>query len=179
LRRRTIVLGVCASIAAYKACDIINSLRREAMDVFVCMSPDAEKFITPLSLQTLSSNRVFKDMFESVSEWDPLHISIAKRAEAVLIAPATADIISKIACGICDDLLSCTVASTESPVLFAPAMNEAMYKNKILQANISKLKKLGYIFIGPTTGRLACGQQGIGHIAPTADIVRRVKACLK
>lgn len=179
MNRPTIVLGVCASIAAYRACEVINRLRRQKMDVIVCMSKDAEHFITPLTLQTLSGNPVFKDMFEALAEWNPLHISLAKRAAVILVAPATADIISKVASGICDDLLSCLIASTNAPVLFAPAMNEAMYNNKIIRSNIAKLKELGYHFIGPIKGRLACGGKGQGHIAETEDIVKRVKTLLK
>jgi len=179
MKKRTVVLGVCASIAAYRACDIINHLKREDVDVIACMSPDADKFITPLTLQALSGNRTFKDMFEAQEEWDPVHISLARRPDLMLIAPATSDIISKVACGICDDLLTCTIASTKAPVLFAPAMNEAMYKNKILSANITKLKKLGYHFIGPIKGRLACGEKGIGHIADTRDIVKKARTLLK
>ncbi|MFC1807867.1 flavoprotein [Candidatus Omnitrophota bacterium] len=177
--RKTIVLGICASIAAYKACEIINRLRDENIDLVVCMSRDADKFVTPLTLQTLSGNRVFNDMFECVTETDPTHISLADRASAVLIAPATADFISKIACGICDDLLSCVVSSTTAPVSFAPAMNTNMYKNKILQANIEKLKSLGYYFIDPIKGRLACGKEGVGHIADIADIKKHVTGLLK
>jgi len=179
VKRRLVLLGVCASIAAYKACDIINNLRRGGIDVSVCMSKDADKFITPLLLQTLSANRVFKDMFEPAAEWDPLHISLAESADLVLVCPATSDIISRVACGLCDDLLSCVIASTKAPVFFAPAMNDAMYNNKILQANIDKLKRIGYNFIGPIKGRLACGREGIGHIAEASDIIKQVKARLK
>jgi len=179
VKKRTVVLGVCASIAAYKACDIINRLRKEGIDVVVCMSKDADKFITSLSLQTLSANRVFKDMFEAPSERDPLHISLAKRADVILVSPATSDIISKVASGICDELLTCLIASSKAAVIFAPAMNEAMYENKILQSNIAKLKEIGYSFIGPIKGSLACGEQGMGHIADTADIIRKVKSLLK
>lgn len=177
--KRSVVLGVCASIAAYKSCEIINRLCQEGIDVHVCMSNDADKFITAITLQTLSGNRVFKDMFEVIKEYDPLHISLAQRAGLVLVAPATADIISKVASGICDDLLSCVIASAKAPVIFVPAMNDAMWTNKILQANVNKLKSLGYGFIGPVKGHLACGRKGIGHIADTADIIKRVKSLLK
>lgn len=179
MKRPTIVLGVCASIAAYRACQVINRLRRQKMDVVVCMSKDAEHFITSLTLRTLSGNQVFKDMFKAPAEWDPLHISLAKQASAILVAPATADLISRVASGICDDLLSCVIASTRAPVLFAPAMNDVMYNNKILQSNIAKLKKLGYHFVGPIKGHLACGEEGPGHIADTDDIIKRTKALLE
>lgn len=179
MKQKKVILGVCASIAAYRACDIINRLRQEGIDVFVCMSKDADKFVTALTLQTLSCSRVFKDMFELQAEWDPLHISLAERADALLIAPATSDIISKVASGICDELLTCVIASTKAPILFAPAMNEAMYNNKVLQSNIEKLKKLNYHFIGPVKGRLACSREGIGHIADTAEIIKAIKSLLK
>jgi phosphopantothenoylcysteine decarboxylase/phosphopantothenate--cysteine ligase len=179
VRKKTIVLGICASIAAYRACDIINRLRAKGIDVFTCLSKDAEHFITPLTLQTLSAKPVFKDMFQAPAEWDPLHISLSRRADLVLVAPASSDIISRVASGICDDLLTCTIASSRAPVLFAPAMNDAMYNNKILQANISRLKKVGYNFVGPIKGRLACDKQGMGHIADTADIIKRAITLLK
>jgi phosphopantothenoylcysteine decarboxylase/phosphopantothenate--cysteine ligase len=179
IKKKRILLGVCASIAAYRACEIINRLKGDGIDVVCCMSRDAGEFITPLTLQALSRNRVFKDMFEARAEWDTLHISLADSAGLVLIAPATSDIISKVACGICDELLSCVIASTRAPVLFAPAMNDNMYNNKILQANIEKLKSLGYHFIGPIKGRLACAKKGIGHIADTGDIIKKAKSLLK
>lgn len=179
MKKHSVVLGVCASIAAYRACEVINRLRKEKIEVTVCMSRDAEKFITPLTLQTLSGNRVFKDMFEALTEWDPLHISLSKKAELILVVPATSDFISRVAAGICDDLLSCVIASARSPVVFAPAMNEAMYNHRILQSNITRLKKLGYHFIGPIEGPLACGERGLGHIADTDDIIKKVKTLLK
>jgi len=179
MKKRRLLLGVSASIAAYKACEIISLLRRSNVEITVCMSKDAERFIPPLTLQGLSGNKVFKDMFVPVEAWDPCHISLANAADVVLVAPATYDLISKVACGICDDLLTCVIASTKAPVIFAPAMNEVMYKNKILQANIARLKKLGYIFIGPIKGRLACGTTGEGHLAQTDVIVKEVKARLR
>lgn len=179
MKRKKVLLGVSASIAAYKACDIINRLKENKVDVEVCMSRDADQFISELTLRTLSGNRVYSNMFDLKPEWDPLHISLAERADLILIAPASYDIINKIACGISDDLLCCAVASTKRQVIFAPAMNEAMYNNRILQANITKLKSLGYEFVGPIKGKLACGDTGIGHIAEVSDIVTRVKTLLK
>jgi phosphopantothenoylcysteine decarboxylase/phosphopantothenate--cysteine ligase len=179
MRKKTVIIGVCASIAAYRACDIINRLRESGLEVMACMSRDADKFITATTLQCLSANPVFKDMFEAPPDWDPAHIALADRCSAILIAPATADIISRIASGLCDDLLTCTVASTKAPVIFAPAMNDSMYKNKILQANIEKLEKLGYYFVGPVKGHLACGRKAEGHIADTTDIVKKLRSLLK
>lgn len=178
-KKNIVLLGVTASIAAYKACDIVNEFRRNNIEVIVCMSNDAEQFITPLTLQILSGNRVYKDMFLLQADWDPVHISLADRVAAALIAPATSNIISKVACGICDDLLTSVIASIRCPVLFAPAMNDIMFKNKILQDNINKLKKAGYYFIDPIIGRLACGKVGKGHIADVETIFRKVKPFLR
>lgn len=179
MKKPALLLGVCAGIAAYKTCDIINRLRQDGIEIIVCMSKDAHHFIASLTLQTLSGNRVFQEMFQPHHDWDPVHISLASRVGAALVVPATSNIISKIACGICDDLLTCTIASLKGPVVFAPAMNEAMYENKILQSNIAKLKNLKYHFVGPIKGHLTCDVQGIGHIADTKDIVKYVKTLLK
>jgi len=179
MKNKTVLIGICASIAAYKTCEIINILRKDGINTIACMSRDADHFITQLTLKTLTGNRVYKDMFETKSEHDPLHICLAEQADLVLIVPATADVISKVACGLCDDLLSCTVASTKAKVLFAPAMNEVMYNNKIVQSNIGKLKEIGYHFIGPVKGHLACGVTGMGHLADTGDIIRQAKRLLK
>lgn len=177
--KKHILLGITASIAAYKACDIINQLKKDGFDVTVCLSKDASHFITPLTLQTLSGNKVFYNMFEELENCDPMHIRLAKKADLFLIAPATADCISKIAAGICDDILTCTAISTKAPVLIAPAMNENMYNNKIIQANIEKLKQVGFKFVGPRKGRLVCGREGMGHIAEASEIIREVKRALK
>lgn len=175
----SIILGVTGSIAAYKACDIINMLRRESFDVTVILTKEAEEFIMPLTLQTLSGNKVFMDMFELPLEWNPVHTSLAEKTSLVLIAPATASIIGKLACGICDCLLSCVVFATKAPVLLAPAMNEGMYRHRIVQDNIARLKELGYRFIGPIKGRLACGHEDIGHLSEPVDIVKEAKRLLK
>lgn len=175
LKRGEIILGITGSIAAYKACDIIDGLRKVGLSIKVIMTKEAEHFITPLTLQTLSDNKVFMDMFEPVREWDPVHIRLAEIADLILIAPATANIISKIANGICDDLLTCVVAATKAKVLLAPAMNERMYKHPAVQRNIKALKGFGYKFIGPVKGDLACGYFGIGHIAAPEDIIKEAK----
>jgi phosphopantothenoylcysteine decarboxylase/phosphopantothenate--cysteine ligase len=170
---------VTAGIAAYRACEITSALVRESFDVQILLTKEAKAFITPLTLQTLSHNKVIEDMFELPDKWDPIHTSIADKADLVLIAPATANVIGKLASGICDDILTCVVFATKAPVLIAPAMNEKMYKHKIVQRNIEKLKEIGYKFIGPVKGHLACGYEGIGHIAETNDILREAKRLLK
>jgi Phosphopantothenate-cysteine ligase (EC 6.3.2.5)/Phosphopantothenoylcysteine decarboxylase (EC 4.1.1.36) len=135
------------------------------------MTESATKFISPLTLQTLSSNYVAVGMFDEVKSWEIEHISLATKADIFVIAPATANIIGKIANGIADDLLTTTVMATKAPVLIAPAMNVNMYENKITQENINKLKSLGYKFIEPATGILACGVYGKGKLADVDDII--------
>ncbi|MDP2913788.1 MAG: flavoprotein [Candidatus Omnitrophota bacterium] len=173
-----VILGITGSIAAYKACDIISLLKKESFDVQVLLTKEAQEFITPLTLQTLSENRVIRDMFEPPEDRNPLHTSLADRASIVLIAPATANIIGKLANGICDDILSCVVFATKAPVLIAPAMNNRMYNHKVVRCNIDKLKGLGYKFVGPVKGHLACGSVEIGHIARAEEIVKEAKRLL-
>ena len=168
-----IVLGVTGSISAYKAADIANRLHKDGHDVHVVMTEGAEEFITPLTLQTLSKTKVHADEFE---EYDPTivkHIDLAGNADVVLIAPATTNIIGKIAGGIADDLLTAVVmaAANQAQVVIAPAMNTNMYENPIVQENIEKLKKLGYLFIDPKDSHLACGTTGKGALADVDDIV--------
>lgn len=178
-RKKTVILGVTGSIAAYKACDITSTMRKDGLDVHVILTKEAEAFVTPLTFQTLSGNKVAAGMFELPEEWDPAHISLAQKADIIVVAPASANIIGKIASGICDDLLTCVIAATKAPVLMAPAMNTNMYENKIVQGNILKLKSHGYKFIGPVKGRLACGTDGIGHIADPSEIIKESKRLLK
>ena len=178
-KKKTILLGVTGSIAAYKACDIISLLKKEGFDVKVLLTKEAKEFVTALTMQTLSQNKIITDMFELPDEWNPVHTSLAKEADLVMIAPATANIIAKIASGICDDILTCTVFATSAPIVIAPAMNEKMYKHTITQANIQKLKKVGYHFVGPIKGHLACGCEDIGHIADINDIVKEAKRLLR
>ena len=164
---KNIVIGVCGGIAAYKALDVISSLKKKNINVNVIMTKSALEFVTPLSFQSLSQNIVVTDMFAEPKAWEIQHISLAKKADLMLIVPATANVIGKIANGIADDMLSTTIMATTAPVVFAPAMNTNMYKNPIVQENISKLKKLGYSFISPASGRLACGDVGEGKLADT------------
>lgn len=177
-RKRSVILGVTGSIAAYRACEIITALVRDGYDVDCLLTKDGAHFITPLTLQTLSGNKVTTDMFALPEEWNPVHTALADKADLVLIAPASANIIGKLAGGICDDILSCVVMATEAPVLIAPAMNEKMYRHAAVTGNIAKLKKIGYRFVGPVKGRLACGHDAIGHIAATAEIVAAAKRLL-
>lgn len=179
MAKKEIILGVTGSIAAYKACDIINILRRSGFNVTVIMTKEAREFISPLTLQTLSNNKVYSDMFELPMELEPLHTSLADKADLILIAPACANTIGKIASGICDDLLTCVVLASNAKLLIAPAMNEKMYKHPAVQENIKVLEGRGVKFIGPIKGPLACGHEGIGHIAEIDSIITEVKKSLK
>lgn len=174
-RKKNIILGVTASIAIYKACDIVRRLTSEGFSVTVVMTGEAEELIRPLVFQSLSGNRVYRGLFDEPDNWEVEHVSLARKADLVLIAPATANIIAKIACGICDDLLTCVVCATKAPVLICPAMHENMYKNKITQENIKRLKSFGYRLIEPKVGRLVCGAVGIGCLAEVETIIKEVK----
>lgn len=174
-----IVLGVTGSIAAFKAATIVSSLRQKGAEVFVVMTKEAEAFVAPLTFQALSGKKVYRSLFDPPEAWDIEHVSLAEAADLVLIAPATANVIGKLACGICDDLLTCIVTATKVPILLAPAMNDGMYSNKIVQQNIERLKKAGFYFVGPESGRLACGSSGCGRMSEPDDIVGAAMAALK
>jgi len=167
---KTVVIGVTGGIAVYKALDVISRLRKENVFVHVIMTKSAIEFVSPISFQALSQNLVIHDMFEEPKSWELQHISLAKKADLMVVVPATANIIGKVANGIADDMLTTTIMATLAPVIFAPAMNVNMYNNKIVQSNIQKLVTYGYDFIMPTSGRLACGDVGQGKLAPTEDI---------
>ena len=169
-----VVMGVTGSIAAYKACDIISALRKSGVDVHVILTHAGAEIITPLTLETISGNRVVKDMFDSDRHFEVEHISLAKLADLFLVAPATANFIGKMASGIADDMLTTTVMATTAPVMIAPAMKTNMYLDAATQANIEILKRRGCEFIAPATGHLACGDEGIGKLAAVEDIVRAV-----
>ena len=174
LKNKTVVIGVSGGIAVYKACDIVSRLKKLNANVHVIMTKGATEFVKPLTFQSLSQNYVGNDMFEEPKTWDVEHISLAKKADVFLIAPATANVIGKIANGICDDMLTTTVMATTGKVLIAPAMNTNMYRNPILQRNITILKELGYNFVNPESGRLACGDVGEGKLAQPEVIVNEV-----
>lgn len=178
MSKKTIVLGITGSIASYKAADLVSGLIKKGYDVSVVMTEEAVRFIAPLTFQTLSGNKVYSGMFEIPEEWDAKHVSLAKKAAVIVIAPATANIIGKLAGGMCDDLLTCTVTASKAPVVIAPAMNDVMYNNRIVGENIAKLKKTGYKFVGPKTGRLACGDIAIGCLADVEDIIKEIEKLL-
>lgn len=177
---KRIVLCVTGSIAAYRSADLIRGLVEKGFRVSVVMTKEAEHFITPLTLSSLSGEKVYRDMFDQLD--DPLampHITLAQEADVLLIAPATANIIGKLAHGIADNLITCIALATKAPILIAPAMNTQMYSNEIVRENCDKLKGRGIQFIDPVRGKLACGTTGEGHIADEKNIIGAVVKALK
>ena len=177
-KSKNIILGVTASIAIYKACEILRILKKDGHEVTVIQTAESQELIKPIVFQGLSGNKVYKGIFDMPETWDVEHVSLAKNADLVLVAPATANIIAKISMGICDDLLTCVICATKAPVLIAPAMNTNMYTNKITQDNIKKLKALNYKFIEPKQGALVCGDIGLGCLAEVDKIIVEVKKVL-
>ena len=177
--KKNIVLGITGSIAAYKAAEIANQLAKDGKSVHVIMTQAATKFIAPLTLKTFTKNKVYIDMFEEIAYEDVRHISLAQRADVFVIAPASANIIGKIANGIADDMLSTVVMATWAPVLICPAMNTAMYENSIVQGNVEKLVSLGYHFVQPRESLLACGDVGRGAMAEVDVIVQEINRLLE
>lgn len=176
---RTVILGVTGSIAAYKAADIANKLTASGYDTHVVMTKAGASFITPLTMQALSKNRVFVDVLQEEDPSEIVHVALPQRADIILIAPATANIIGKIAGGIADDMLtSMVLAAYGIPMVIAPAMNTRMYENPATQENLQKLKARGWTVIEPREARLACGYVGKGALADITDILNTVElAC--
>jgi len=176
---KNIILGVTGSIAAFKAAIIVSKLKSLGFDITVIMTKSSQSFIHPLTFRTLSQNKVVTDIFIDESVYDPYHVSIAHKADIIVIAPATANIIGKLASGIADDALTSTVMASNVPVIIAPAMEENMYMNPITQRNISSLHEVGYKFIGPEKGRLASGRTGVGRLADVELIIQAIIDGLK
>jgi len=174
LKARRIVVGITGSIAAYKACELIRRLREAGAEVRAVLTEHARAFIGEQTLLTLTGQPVVADLFASPAHWEPEHIAVADWAEACLVAPATANVIGKVAAGIADDALTSLVMAMRCPVAFAPAMNTKMYENPIVQANIEKLRGLGYHFVEPESGYLACGYEGKGRLADTRALLATV-----
>jgi phosphopantothenoylcysteine decarboxylase/phosphopantothenate--cysteine ligase len=170
-KQTKIILGITGSIAAYKGAEIASLLTKKNYQVVTVLTANATKLISAQTFSTLTRNPVITDLFHCPADFDPAHIALAEGASLLLIAPATANIIAKLACGIADDALSTTAISVTCPCIIAPAMHTAMYQNKVVQENIAKLKKLGYHFVGPVKGRLATGAIGIGRMSKPLDIV--------
>jgi len=178
LKNKTIVLGITGGIAAYKAADIASKLTQAGAKVEVVMTKAATKFITPLTLRNITHRPVVSDMFELATEYNEEHIALAEAAEAVIIAPATANTIARLAAGIADNMLGTIVLATEAPVIVAPAMNDVMFQNSITQGNLAKLKARGFTIIEPDYGRLASGKIGRGRLPDTARIIEVIEQVL-
>lgn len=174
LKGKTVVLGVTGCIAAYKSCEIVSRLKKLEANVEVVMTSHALEFVQPLSFETLSNNRVISDLFDRDFDFEVEHVSLAKKADIFVIAPATANTIGKIANGIADDMLSTTIMACTAPKLICPAMNTNMYESAQVQENIAKLEKKGYNIFRPIEGRLACGDVGKGKMAEPSDIVDKI-----
>lgn len=174
LKGKNIILGVTGGIAVYKAADLVSRLKKQNANVEVIMTDAAMEFVNPLTFQTMSNNPVHTSMFNKIDKFDVEHISLAKKADMILVAPATANTIAKVAHGFADNLLTTVIMASHAKIVFAPAMNTEMYNNPIQQENMNKLKKLGYEFIQPGVGLLACGDYGAGKMAEPADIVEYV-----
>ena len=164
LTGKTIVLGVTGSIAAYKTANLASMLVKLGADVHVIMTQNATKFITPMTFETLTDNKCIADTFDRNFSFDVKHVSLAKKGDLFMVAPCTANVIGKLAAGICDDMLTTTLLATKAPIILAPAMNTGMWENPILQDNIQRLQRYGYHFVEPAVGRLACGDVGSGKM---------------
>ena len=175
LQGKNVVLGVTGGIAAYKACEIISGLKKNGANIDVIMTKSATEFITPYTFQSLTGNSVIVNMFESPKYWDMEHISLAQKSDILLVAPATANIIGKVANGIADDMLSTTIMASNKPVVFAPAMNTKMYENPVVQKNIETLIARGYHIIPPKGGILACGDEGQGKLQEVSVILEELE----
>lgn len=176
---KNVVLGVSGGIAAYKSCEIVSRFVKLGANVDVIMTEHAEEFVTPLTFETLSNNRVVRGMFEERTEHDVRHVSLAKKADALIVAPATANVIAKFAQGIADDMLSTTWLACKGLKVVAPAMNTAMYEDEATVSNLRILRSRGVVVIEPATGRLACGDTGKGKMAEPTDIVGEVQSLLQ
>lgn len=179
IKGKNIVIGITGGIACYKVCEVITHLVREGANVEVIMTKNATEFITPLTIETLSKHKVVVDMFEKKEHIEVEHISLARKADLIVVVPATANIIGKVANGIADDMLSTTIMATRAKVVFAPAMNNEMYNNIIVQDNIAKLRKYGYDFVEPIEGNLACGYRAIGKLANKETIIAKIQKLLE
>lgn len=178
---KTIVLGVTGSIAAHKAVDIASLLTKAGLSVHVVMTADAQRFITPLPFKTLSRHPVVTDLYDEEEGWKPTHITLADSADLLLVAPATANVIAKMANGIADDALTCIALAINptAKVVVAPAMNGKMWQHPATQQNVATLKSRGVEFIGPDSGMLSCGYEGVGRLETVDEIVRRAVEWLR
>ena len=179
LKNKTIVLIVTGSIAAYKIPDLIQALREEGARVIPVLTEAAKKFVTPLTIRAVSGEPVFDDFFTLHSPYDVIHTSLAELADLILVAPASANFIARLAVGMANDLASSIILAAQRPVLLAPAMNDQMYQNPLTQENLEKLRKIGFGFVDPVKGHLVCGKEALGHISESEAIVSQVIETLR
>ena len=172
---KNVVLGVCGGIAAYKIASLASALAKQGANVFVIMTKNATNFITPTTFETLTSNKCIVDTFDRNFNFEVEHIALAKKADVVLIAPATANVIGKISNGIADDMLTTTILACTCPVIISPAMNTRMYNNKIVKDNIKRLEDYGYEIIKPASGYLACGDCGEGKMPEPKELLEYIE----
>lgn len=177
--RKTVVLGVTGSIAAYKSADLASLLAKQGHDVCVVLTASAGRFITPLTLQTLSRNPVMTDVFDEQNGWCPGHIELADRADLILVAPASAAALARLANGLADDALTCIALASRAPLVIAPAMNGKMWSHPATVQNADTLRARGAVFLGPDEGMLACGYEGAGRLWPVDDIAARTGEMLR
>ena len=179
LNRKTILLCLSGSIAIYRSCDLLRSLKEAGAHVVCVMTKSAKEFVTPLTFQALSGNPVYADPFSNQEDWAVLHTTLADKADLILVCPASANVIARLAAGMADDLVTSVILASRAPVLIAPAMNDNMYANSITQDNIRKLQNAGYHFVEPIKGELVCGRKGMGHIAEQETILKHIGSILK
>ncbi|MGQ9648549.1 MAG: flavoprotein [Phycisphaerae bacterium] len=174
-----VLIGIAGGIAAYKVCHVVSHLVQRGCGVTVAMTDAATRFLTPLTFQTLTRRQVFTSMWQAEGYYDPQHLALTERADLFLVAPATANLIGKFACGIADDLVTTLMVGRNCPAVCAPAMNTRMWENPVVQRNVRTLRELGYQFIDPVEGYLACGTIGTGRMAEPEVIVDKVARLLK
>ncbi len=174
---KRVVVGVCGGIAAYKVCDVVSLLYQRGFDVTVLMTEAATKFVTPFTFQTLSHGKVYTTLFDE-SSYDPSHIYLADNADLLLVAPATADVIAKMAVGIADDLLTTCVLALKAPLMLAPSMNDNMWSHPTVKANLAAMAARGALCVAPESGYLACDRVGTGRLPAPETIVAAVEAFL-
>ncbi len=173
-----VLLGITGSIAAYKAAELASLLSKRGCNVTAVMTADAQEFITPLTIQVLTQNPVVTGLYDEKQSWRPGHIQLADGADLVVVAPASANILAKLAHGLADDALSAICLATRAPILHAPAMNGKMWSHPATVRNVATLTEWGYHFIGPEAGLLACGYEGLGRLWPVEGIVERIMELL-
>lgn len=178
LAGREIIVGVCGGIACYKVADVVSKLTQMGAGVTVVMTREAQNFVTPLTFEALCARPVRTDPFDLIDTGDPQHIRLTEEADLMLVAPATGNTLAKVAAGLCDDLVSLMISAAACPVIFAPAMNNRMWDNPITQQNVARLTQVGYQFIGPEAGWLACRNVGLGRMTEPPAIIAEITRIL-